>query len=290
MEQQEFDYIRNLVYEHAGIFISTDKAYLVEARLKAVTGKFKLNSISELIKRLHKDKNTEIAMAVVEAMTINETSFFRDENLFDTLQRFVIPSLIKERSHQRRLTIWSAACSSGQEPYSMALLLKKRFPELRNWNVRILATDISREILKKAKRGIYSEFEISRGLPELMLMYFQRVQGGWQIKDEIKEWVQFGYCNLQEEWPIRASEADIVLLRNVLIYFPLTKKQRILSRMREVVKDDGYLLLGQSETVSMIDNAFEVTSFLGTNGLSDASCFQLKESFKQQRRQTESVR
>lgn len=190
-------------------------------------------------------------------MTTNETSFFRDIHPFAALERHLLPELITRRSAQRRLSIWSAACSSGQEPYTVAMILADRFAQLRDWDVRILATDISTEMLERARTGRYSQLEMNRGLPAVRLVrHFTRAGTGWEASAALRAAVEFRQLNLVEPWPAMAS-MDVVLLRNVLIYFSVATKREVLARLRRVLRPDGFLILGGAETTLGLDEHFE---------------------------------
>ncbi len=270
MRPQDFEFIRDFVLDKSGISLSEDKIYLIIARLEAVLKKEEIDSIGELVTRLRWKQNEELTNAIIDVMTTNETFFFRDKAPFEALRQRVIPALIKQRAATRSITIWCAACSSGQEPYSIAMMLKEHFPELDDWNISILATDISPEILAKAKKGYYTQFEIDRGLPPHLLKYFERDGMGWRVKDEIRNRIKFERGNLMEINPALFMPMDIIFLRNVLIYFELDLKRQILNKVHRVLKNDGYLFLGQSETVSQLDVPFD-SYHVGT-----ASCFRQK--------------
>lgn len=270
MRSQDFEFIRDLVKEESGISLTRDKIYLIKTRLEPVLKCENLKSVEELVTQLRWSSTDKLTNAVIGAMTINETFFFRDSAPFDALKNHVIPTLIEERKASRTLNIWCAACSSGQEPYSIAMLLREYFPSLNNWDVSILATDISDEVIEKGQTGIYSQFEIDRGLPRVMLKYFEQQERGWRIKKEISESIYFQKGNLLELWPNNYNypPMDIVFLRNVLIYFDLDVRRNILQNMKKMLKPDGFLFLGQSETVALLDVPFE-TCHIGA-----ASCFQ----------------
>jgi chemotaxis protein methyltransferase CheR len=198
---------------------------------------------------------------VVELMTTNETWFFRDLRPFEVLRSSILPELLTRRSDERRLHIWSAACSSGQEPYTMAMIISEHFPQLASWNVRIIATDLSTEILDRARAGRYSQLEVNRGMPAALLVkYFRKVGNEWHISDAIRRQVEFRELNLVEAWLVLPL-MDLVFLRNVLIYFDVETKKSIFGRVRRLLRPDGYLMLGGAETTLNIDDAFERTAF-----------------------------
>jgi chemotaxis protein methyltransferase CheR len=220
-----------------------------------------LASVEDLVLRVRGGGQEAMLVELVEAMTINETYFFRDGHPFDRLREHVLPELIRRRAAERSLIIWSAACASGQEPYSVAILCRHYFPELSGWRVRLIASDLSRPMLERAKRGRYSELEVGRGLPaELLRAYFEKRRDGWRIADEIRRMVEFQPLNLSGAWP-ELPPLDLVLLRNVLIYFEAPMRRRILARVSEILRPDGYLMLGGAETTHNLCDGFEPVSF-----------------------------
>lgn len=254
---EEFNYIRKVLREHSAIVLDEGKAYLAEARLGPLVRQEGLESLSELVGTLQKLPYGRLHTQVVEALATNETSFFRDAAPFESLRKTIIPNLIEARGSTRTIRIWSAACATGQEPYSVAMLLREHFLALDSWNVEIIATDLSNDVLERAREGRYSQLEINRGLPAPMLVkYFAKDGAGWRIKDEIRSMVTFRQLNLVENWPAM-QEVDVVLLRNVLIYFDLDTRKQIYKRLHRVIKPDGYLLLGGGETPSHLDERFK---------------------------------
>jgi chemotaxis protein methyltransferase CheR len=257
LDTPTFEYVRKLVHERSAIALESNKEYLVESRLLPLARQRGLASIRELVTQLKADPESALHNQVVEAMTTNETSFFRDLYPFEALQREVLPSLIEARSARKSLTIWSAACSSGQEPYSIAILLRERFPQLKDWNVQIIGSDLSQQVLDQAACGIYAQHEVNRGLPATLLVkYFQKSELHWQIKPEIRKMVRFLQVNLIESWP-PLPMVDIVFLRNVLIYFTPDTKRLILRKMARQMAGDGALFLGGAETTLNIDSRWE---------------------------------
>jgi chemotaxis protein methyltransferase CheR len=214
-----------------------------------------------LVLRLRGRKNEKLLSEVVEAMTINETFFFRDGQPFEVLRQVVLPELLECRAQTRSLNLWSAACSSGQEPYSLAILVRHYFPALLGWRIRLIASDLSTAMLERARQGLYSALEVSRGFPsELVPTYLEGQGDGWQVREDIRRMVEFRIINLSGAWPELPS-LDLVLMRNVLIYFDAPSKERILNRVRQVMQPDGYLLLGGAETTHNIDNGFVPRAF-----------------------------
>ena len=261
LSQADFEYIRALVLKRSAIVLENEKVYLAETRLQTLARKEGLESIGQLLTRLRAAPHDGLHQKVVEAMTTNETSFFRDIQPFEMLRHLVIPDLLKLREKERRLTVWCAASSTGQEPYSLVMMLREHFPALATWNVSIVASDLSTEVLEKARQGRYSQMEVNRGLSAALLVkYFTRQGVEWQLKDDIRRTIDFRMINLIESWP-PLPPADIILIRNVLIYFDVATKKQILAKARKVMRPDGYLFLGGAETTLNIDDAFERVEF-----------------------------
>lgn len=257
LKQNEFNYIVQLVRDRAGIILEPGKEYLVESRLLPVVREVGSASLSELITGLRARPNSSIYQKVIEAMTTNETSFFRDLHPFEALRTVVVPDLISKRGEERTLHLWCAATSSGQEPYTVMMLLREHFPELRNWTLRFVASDISGEMLDRARTGHYSQLEVSRGMPlSLLSKYFQRQGREWQIIEDIRRQIEFRQVNLADAWPL-LPRMDIIFLRNVLIYFDLKMKKTIFGKVRRLLRPDGYLFLGAAETTLNLDDGFE---------------------------------
>ena len=268
MVSRDFNYLRDLVREHSAIVLDDDKGYLLKTRLQPIVRSENLSSLADLVRQMRGQSHNGLRQRVIEAMTTNETFFFRDQHPFEALKKHVIPDLLEKRN-SRPLEIWSSACSSGQEPYSIAMLLEEHFPTSVVNNVHILATDLSSEMLEQAKAGRYGKLEVNRGLPAPLLdKYFDVEERSWQIKKKIRRMVDFRLVNLAEAWPSLPT-MDIILLRNVLIYFDLETKQDVLRRVRRVLRPDGYLFLGAAETTLNLDDAFERITLGGT------VCYQL---------------
>src|SRR5262249_41495916 len=192
LSQASFAFVRTLLRERSAHSLEDDKVYLVETRLLPVARRHGFKSVEDLVQHLRSRKKEELVVEIVEAMTINETSFFRDEDVFKALQQSALPDLVRRRSHLRCLNIWSASCSSGQEPFSIAMILRQHFPVLAGWNIHLLASDLSKAMLARARRGVFSEVEISRGLPsDLRESYFEKHENGWQINDDLRRMVEF---------------------------------------------------------------------------------------------------
>ncbi|HVN28305.1 MAG TPA: CheR family methyltransferase [Candidatus Binataceae bacterium] len=257
IENEEFEYVSTLVRSDAGLVLDKGKEYLVEARLRPLVQEAGLTSVRDFVQRLRMPSANALRRRVIEAMTTNETSFFRDMHPFDSLRKTILPKVIENRRDERRLFIWSAACSTGQEPYTIAMIIRENFPELANWTCRIVATDISREVLARAQSGRYSQLEVNRGMPvQYLSRYFVRDKLDWEIRKEIRSMVEFVEMNLTQTWP-PLPRMDIIFLRNVLIYFDVTTKRRIFEGVRRQLRHDGYLLLGNCETTLGVHDGFE---------------------------------
>lgn len=254
----ELTYLRELVRDRAAIIVDESKAYLIESRLGPVARRQGIASLSDLVAQLRAQRTGPLHDLVVDAMTTNETSFFRDLHPWQALEQHWIPQLVEARRATRQLTFWNAACSSGQEPYSLAMLLRDRFPQLvADWNVRIIATDLSAEMLGRAASGLYSQLEVNRGLPAASLArHFVRDGAHWRVRDEIRQMIEFRALNLATPWPF-VPQVDVLFCRNVLIYFDVDTKRSILARARDVLRPDGLLLLGTAETTLNVDDRYE---------------------------------
>jgi chemotaxis protein methyltransferase CheR len=253
---QDFDVIRLLLQERSGIVLEAGKRYLVESRLTPLVRELQLHSVGELIAQLRSVPGNGLYRKIVEAMVTTETSFFRDHLPFESLRKEVIPDLIKRRRDLRRLHIWCAASSTGQEPYSVAMLLREHFHELAGWKVLLLASDLSGDVLARARTARYNQIEVNRGLPATLLVkYFQQHGTSWQLKPTISSMVEFQEINLAQAWPA-LPPMDLILIRNVMIYFEVATKKAILGRLARLLKPDGYLLLGGAETTFNLDNSY----------------------------------
>jgi len=268
----DFDYIAKIVYDNSAIVLNHGKEYLVESRIAPLAEQHGFSSIADFVAKLRVTPYAQMHQDLIESMTTNETSFFRDIHPFDAIRKDVLPGLIESRSKTRKLHIWSCACSSGQEPYSLAMLIRENFPQLSAWNVSITASDISEDILAKARSGCYGSIEINRGLPMmLMVKYFEKKGVNWQVKKPIHDMIRFRQMNLIGRWPMM-PKADIIMLRNVMIYFDKESKQSILDQIRRILQPDGYLFLGSAETTFNLDDSFERKMF------GRAVSFRLKQS------------
>jgi chemotaxis protein methyltransferase CheR len=256
MTPHDYDYLRRLLKTRSGLVLSSEKHYLVESRLLPVARRAGLFNLTGLVAKLHGPESESLIVEVVEAMTTNESFFFRDKIPFDHFRETIMPALLTARAASRRIRIWCAAAATGQEPYSLAIALKEMGKDLRDWRIEIVATDLSTEVLEKAKSGIYSQFEVQRGLPALMLIkYFAQVGETWQIAPEIRGMVKFLPLNLLNDFA-HLGRFDLVLCRNVLIYFDQATKIGVLERIAGVTERDGFLVLGGAETVVGLTDRF----------------------------------
>ncbi|HWI26413.1 MAG TPA: protein-glutamate O-methyltransferase [Stellaceae bacterium] len=257
MTGDDFDLLCRLLKDRSGLVLTRDKAYLLESRLLPVARKRNMKSLDELIAALRSRAEGELVRDVVEAMTTNESFFFRDIKPFDQFKNFVLPQLLKSRATRKSIRIWSAACSSGQEPYSLAMLLSEEKARLAGWSIEIIATDLSTEILEKAQAGAYSQFEVQRGLPiQLLVKYFKQNGDRWQIDPAIRGMVKFRCLNLLDDFT-PMGHFDVVFCRNVLIYFDQPTKTTVLERVSRMLPPDGFLYLGGAETVIGITDKFQ---------------------------------
>jgi chemotaxis protein methyltransferase CheR len=253
----EYDYLRKLLRERSGLVLSAEKQYLVESRLLPVARRAGLGGLSELVLRLKGANAEPLAAEVTEAMTTNESFFFRDKLPFEQFRDVILPVLLAGRAAQRRIRIWCAAASTGQEPYSLAMILKEMAGRVAGWRIEIIATDISHEVLEKARAGIYSQFEVQRGLPiQLLVKYFNQIGDTWQIAPELRGMVQFRPLNLLGDFS-HLGIFDLVFCRNVLIYFDQNTKISVLERIARITDRDGFLVLGAAETVVGLTETFK---------------------------------
>ncbi len=256
MTTSDYDFIRKLLKQRSGLTLSAEKHYLVESRLMPIAQRRGFANLSELTHHLRIGLDEALIVDVVEAMTTNETFFFRDRVPFEHFKSFIMPQLLAARVKTKRIRIWCAAASTGQEPYSLAMALKEMGHLLDGFRVEILATDLSHEVLEKAKAGIYSQFEVQRGLPiQMLLKYFSQFGETWQIAPDIRVMVQFRSFNLLTDF-LPLGQFDLVMCRNVLIYFDPPMKSDVLDRLSRVVATDGYLVLGSAETTVGLTQSF----------------------------------
>ena len=254
---ENFAFLRAMVRKEIGIVVDADRDYVAEARLSRLAAQEGFGSVEELIED-YRARPVPLHEKVLDAMTNNETWFFRDLQQFEAIRDVMLPHVIAARSPRRRLVLWSAACSTGQEPYSLAMLLRQHFPALLSWDVHIFATDYSSVALAKAESGLYSQLEIERGSPGAMLSrFFSRNGPHWLIAPEIRRMVRFRQINLTRPWRA-APFADLILLRNVLIYFDDPTRMAVVRAAREHLADDGYLLVGAAESILDVDSGLRM--------------------------------
>jgi len=267
----DFDYLRTLLKNHTAIVLDPGKEYLAETRLAPLVSEHGCSSVQELLGVLRRQSFNGLHRKVLDAMTNNETWFFRDCNCFAALTEVVLPEVMKRRAAERKISIWSAACSSGQEPYSIAIAIREQF-NLPGWTFSILGTDFCSTILERARGGLYRQLEVNRGLPaKLLTRYFTQQGLHWQLKPEILAMVTLQFMNLSEPRSAAIPPADIIFLRNVLIYFDVQTRREILARVRRILRPDGFLFLGCAETTLNLDAEFQL--FQAKNYV----CYKLKD-------------
>lgn len=257
MTPADYDFVRKVLRDRSGYVLSSDKHYLIDSRLNPVARQEGCASLADLVQKMRAPGANTLLDRVTETMTINESFFFRDKIPFDRFKDTILPALMEARAKTRRMRIWCSASSTGQEPYSLAMILKSMKEKLGGWNIEIVATDISREVLERAKAGIYTQFEVQRGLPVQMLMqFFQQVGEQWRIAEEIRRMVQFRHLNLIKRFSLLGT-FDVVFCRNVLIYFDHKTKTEVLERIAYQLAPEGYLVLGAAETVVGLSESFK---------------------------------
>ena len=254
LSPENYTFLQQYIQRESGISLGNDKLYLLKSRLQPIVEQQRLKSLDELCVRLRANPPEALRRAVVESMTTHETLFFRDPAVFDMLRGELIPEMVKMRAASKTLRIWCAACSSGQEPYSLAMLLLEM--GLTGWNLQILATDLSSQILARAQSGRFLQIEVNRGLPaSLLVKYFQREGLEWQLKDTVRRMVRFMAFDLRHHMQ-GLGPYDLILCRNVLIYFETDTRKKILAGLRKSLAPGGYVLLGASETTFTLDDGF----------------------------------
>ncbi len=257
MKITDFDIYKDLLKEKSGLVLSQDKSYLLESRLNPVAKKWGYETLDTMTMAIQGVPDKELIRDVVEAMTTNETSFFRDSRPFEIFKDTVLAHMKNTRGPRKRMRIWCAAAASGQEPYTIAMLLKEAAIEFPGWTFEIIATDISHDILDQAREGRYTQFEVQRGLPiQLLMKYFTQEEDRWQLNDEIRNMVKYDYFNLLEPM-IKLGSFDVIFCRNVLIYFDEQTKSMVLNNMSKQIEKDGFLFLGGAETVLGITDSFK---------------------------------
>ena len=251
----DFEMLRQLLNRRSGLSLDAEKAYLAESRLQPLVQQLGLSGLGGLVKMLLSGAHEDLEREVVEAMTTNETFFFRDRVPFDNFRKVIIPYLLQARRDSRQIRIWCAACSTGQEPYSLAMLLDEEAHRLAGWKIEILATDLSRGVINTARNGIYSQFEIQRGLPTTQLLRYFRQEGErWCINEYLRSRIRFEEFNLLSDYaPL--GRFDVIFCRNVLIYFDVPTKKDVLDRMAKILAPDGFFIMGAAETVIGLTDA-----------------------------------
>lgn len=257
LSDAEFKFIAEELHRRSGLSISKQKEYLLESRLQPIAREQGLASISELISKLMVSKDNRLLETVTEAMTTNESMFFRDNKPFEQLKELVLPVLM-EKANGRPIRIWSAACSTGQEAYSLIITLEEQKAKYPNLNYELIGSDISPQVVEKATSGLYTQFEIQRGMPiQMLLKYFeQRENNQWQVKEELRKKVKFKVMNLLDSY-MGLGKLDLILCRNVLIYFDEKGKTDVLNRCADILNDPGFLFLGSAETIMGLTKRFK---------------------------------
>jgi chemotaxis protein methyltransferase CheR len=252
----DYEYLRKVLKDSSGLDLSADKQYLIESRLLPLSRKCGLSGISELVQKM-KGGSASLVAQVVEAMTTNETFFFRDKVPFDHFRDSIMPGILQARAGRKSVRIWCAAGSTGQEPYSLAICLKEMGAALAGWRIEIIATDLSQEVLEKSKAGIYSQFEVQRGLPiQMLVKYFKQTGEFWQVNADIRAMIQHRQLNLLNDFS-QLGVFDVIFCRNVLIYFDQDTKIDIFNRLARQTEADGFLVLGAAETVVGLTDVFK---------------------------------
>jgi chemotaxis protein methyltransferase CheR len=253
----DYAYLRQLVLAESANLIDPSRNALFETRLTPMARLAGASTLEDFVSLLRIDRTPQLHRAVAEAMTINETSFFRDGKPFDVLRETILPRLIEKNAELRRLRIWSAASSTGQEAYSLAMLVREHFAELASWDVKIVGTDISRQVIDYAQRGLYRRMEVNRGLPARMLVkYLVRDGDVWEVAPELRAMCSFRYANLCAPLP-RLPVFDLVMLRNVLLYFPQQDRSCVFSDVYRQMTPGGYLMLGAAEQAEDSTDLFQ---------------------------------
>ncbi len=252
-----FEFIRTLVMRDTGIVIDRGKEYLVDSRLEPIVVREGMASLDELVAQLRGDENSPLRLEINEAMATHETWFFRDGRPFKTLDEEVLPALMEARQSSRTLRLWSAASSSGQEAYSIAIVLLEHCPSLAGWQLDVHASDFSPVVLERARAGLFTDLEVSRGLPVRYLeKYFTPDRGGYRASSRLRGMLHFNEVNLARAWP-PMPQMDVIFLRNVLVYFDQPTRTRVLDQVRAAMRPGGYLFLGGAESTMTLDPVFE---------------------------------
>ncbi len=272
MKPEDFKFLCDLVKKRSGLILTEDKGYLLESRLMPLARRHDLGGLEGLANELRTKKDEKLIIEVTEAMTTNESFFFRDKKPFDMFRDNVLPEFIKNRAAKKEFRLWCAAASSGQEPYSLAMIMKEAATRLAGWKIGIVGTDISKDILEKARNGVYSQFEVQRGLPiQLLMKHFDKHEDMWRIKPDLRSMIEYKYFNLLESLAPLGT-FDVVFCRNVLIYFDQETKGKVMAQIASLMPSDGLLFLGGAETVLGITDKFQpIKGFRGVYGLAGGS-------------------
>jgi chemotaxis protein methyltransferase CheR len=256
MKPEDFSFLSKFLMDRTGLVLGPDKTYLIESRLGPIARKWRFAGLDELVTAIRQAKNNDMVREATDAMMTNESFFFRDIKPFDQFRQVVLPHLIQGRAARRQIRIWSAACSTGQEPYTLGMILKEEAAKIAGWKLDIVATDISKDALDRARAGCYTQFEAQRGLPiQMLVKYFRQEGDKWQIVPELRAMVQFREFNLLTD-PSALGQFDVVFCRNVLIYFDQSTKGAVLGRIARLLAPDGMLYLGGAETVLGVSEKF----------------------------------
>jgi len=257
MRKEDFELLSKILKERSGLVLSEDKVYLLESRLTPIARKKGMETLDDLINEIRLRRKEDLLSEITDAMTTNESFFFRDNTPFDLFREDVMPGILKSRASSKRLRIWCAAASTGQEPYSLAIILSEMEARLSGWKIDIVGTDLSQQVLDKAKAGIYSQFEVQRGLPiKLLMKYFTQAGEMWQISEKIRKMVTYRPFNLLDSFSLLGT-FDVIFCRNVLIYFHQETKIQVLDRLHRQLPEDGTLFLGAAETVLGLTEQFK---------------------------------
>lgn len=254
MNSAEFQYLRDVLHQRSGLALTEDKIYLLESRLMPLAKPKGINTLSELVSNLRVKPDEVFLREITEAMTTNESMFFRDIKPFEQFRKIALPKIMEANAGSKKIRIWSAACSNGQEPYSLAMCLQEESAKLAGWNVEIVGTDLCSKVLAKAREGIYTQFEVQRGLPiQMLLKYFEQLPGNqWRIKPEIRKMISFREKNLIDHIALMGN-FDVIFCRNVLIYFDVLTKNNVLEQLAKILPKHGFLFLGSTETILGMD-------------------------------------
>ncbi len=280
LSDSDFEILQKHVADESGIILDKQKMYLLESRLIPIAQRYNLNGLAELAGAVRIKQNPSLSFDVVDAMTTNETSFMRDMGPFDSFRDYILPYLKQMNAATKSIRIWCNACSTGQEPYSLSMIIKEKMMDFPGWRFEIIATDISKEALAKAQEGRYTQFEVQRGLPvQMMVKYFTQEETEWVIKDEIKQMVTFKEHNLLNDLS-GYGIFDMIFCRNVLIYFNQELKSKILDSMADITNSHGFILLGGAETVIGLSEKWKPLQGVSSTYTSAASKISNKEDLK----------